>query len=125
MPGRMIPAGTVAGIEVTWTASSGGRDVVDLVARWAMTSRLDIDWEIANGYHVQVHGDPTIDLRLGFIPGDDARTIDDLVASGQPGDRDARDQRHPAGGGGPGRHRDLRRATAAWSRRFGGLEAET
>jgi hypothetical protein len=82
VPGRSISAGTVAGIEVTWYGTSGGRDVLELVARWTMTRHLDDPWEVFNGYHVQLLGDPKVNLRLDFLPSDEAKTLADFKAMG-------------------------------------------
>lgn len=80
--GRDVPAGTVAGIEITWTGASGGRDFVELIARWILTDDLDIPLEVSHGYHLQIVGDPSIDLRLNFTPTRGESTVQDLLHMG-------------------------------------------
>jgi hypothetical protein len=81
--GRDVPAGSVAGIEITWTGVTGGRDFVELVARWCLTTDLDVPMEVLHGYHLQVVGNPSIDLRLDFTPTRGERTTQDLLDMGR------------------------------------------
>lgn len=80
--GRDVPEGTVAGIEITWTGSQGGRDFVELIARWCLTADLDVPMEVLHGYHLQVIGDPSIDLRLNVTPTRGESTVEDLLHMG-------------------------------------------
>jgi hypothetical protein len=81
--GRDVRAGTVAGIEITWTGSTGARDFVELIARWCLTADLDVPMEVLHGYHLQVVGDPSIDLRLNVTPTRGERTVQDLLDMGR------------------------------------------
>ena len=80
--GRDVPSGSVAGIEITWTGASGGRDFVELIARWILTPDLDVPMEVSHGYHLQIVGDPSIDLRLNFTPTRGESTVQDLLHMG-------------------------------------------
>lgn len=81
--GRDVPAGSVAGIEVTWTGVSGGKDFVELICRWSLTSELDVPIEVLHGYHLQVVGDPSIDIRVNFTPTRGESTLHDLLEMGR------------------------------------------
>jgi hypothetical protein len=81
--GRDVPAGSVAGIEVTWTGVTGGRDFVELVARWCLTVDLDVPMEVLHGYHLQVVGNPSIDVRLNVTPTQGESTVQDLLDMGR------------------------------------------
>lgn len=82
--GRDVPAGTVAGIEIIWTGVTGGRDFVELIARWTLTNDLEEVWEeVLHGYHLQVVGNPSIDLRVNFTPTAGESTVQDLLDMGR------------------------------------------
>ena len=71
LPGRPMPAGTVAGIDVQWEVLVDGRPVAELHSRFVMTTELDTGWTAAHGYRVEVQGDPNITLDVGIMPTDD------------------------------------------------------
>jgi hypothetical protein len=79
-----IPAGCVAGITASWQGRIGDRTVVDLTVRWKKGTTLDPDWQIEEGYLIEVSGRPTIRTTLRFLPPPDfeATTFADFMALG-------------------------------------------
>ncbi|MFN8228387.1 MAG: hypothetical protein U0R18_16915 [Mycobacterium sp.] len=69
-----IPAGSVAGIDATWTGSRDGRPVADLRTTWTLGTVLghpqEPRWKLANGYLINIVGDPNVELRMSFAPAD-------------------------------------------------------
>jgi hypothetical protein len=69
-----IPAGSVAGIDATWTATRAGTPVADLRTTWTLGTilghRQEPEWKLANGYLVSITGDPNVRLKLSFAPAD-------------------------------------------------------
>lgn len=69
-----IAAGTVAGVDATWTGSRDGEPVAVLRTTWTLGSvlghRQDPEWKLAFGYLVDITGDPNVRLKLSFAPSD-------------------------------------------------------
>ncbi|MDG4665713.1 dihydrodipicolinate reductase [Mycobacterium sp. 236(2023)] len=82
--GWTIAAGCVAGIDVRWTGSVDGREVIEIRGVWTKGQALQPTWSTAFGYTVTVEGRPTITSTLRFEPPPDfvAETLDDFVMLG-------------------------------------------
>ena len=110
-----IAAGCVAGVAASWQGRVGDRTVVELNVRWKKAATLEPDWQIEDGYVIEVQGRPTVRTKLQFLPPPDfqAETPRGLHGAGPHHDGDARHQRHPGGGGRPTGDRELHRSPAA------------
>ncbi len=63
-----IPAGCVAGITASWQGRIGSRTVVEISQRWKKGTTLDPDWQIEEGFVIEVAGRPTVRTTLQFMP---------------------------------------------------------
>jgi 4-hydroxy-tetrahydrodipicolinate reductase len=63
-----IAAGCVAGVAASWQGRVGGRTIVELNVRWKKAPVLEPDWQIQDGYTIEVQGLPTIRSTLQFLP---------------------------------------------------------
>ena len=63
-----IPAGHVAGIDATWHGRVNDRSVIEIRVRWKKGPTLEPDWQIEDGYVIQVDGRPTVRTKLEFLP---------------------------------------------------------
>ena len=63
-----IAAGCVAGIAASWQGRVGDRTVVELNVRWKKAATLEPDWQIEDGYVIEVQGRPTVRTRVEFLP---------------------------------------------------------
>jgi hypothetical protein len=79
-----IPAGCVAGIAASWQGRVGARAVVDLRVRWRKGQTLEPDWQLEDGYLIEVDGQPTIRTRVQLLPPPDfqAETFADFMVLG-------------------------------------------
>jgi hypothetical protein len=79
-----IAAGCVAGIAASWQGRVGGRAVVDLRVRWRKGPTLEPDWQIEDGYLIEVDGRPTVRTRVQLLPPPDfeATTFADFMVLG-------------------------------------------
>lgn len=79
-----IAAGCVAGIDVRWIGTAGGRDVIEIRGVWTKGQSLEPAWSTTFGYTVTVEGRPTIKSTLSFEPPSDfaAETIEDFIMLG-------------------------------------------
>jgi len=80
-----IPAGHVAGVRASWQGRVGDRAIVELNVCWKKAPGLDPDWEITkDGHSIEVHGLPTVNVELGFLPPPDfeAETIEEFMVIG-------------------------------------------
>jgi 2,4-diaminopentanoate dehydrogenase len=83
VPGRNVPKGSVAGIDVCWIGGADGHDLVEAQVRWAVSADLDPDWDVAMAYLIEVRGDPQISLRVDVLPADLANfRLEDVSAMG-------------------------------------------
>ncbi len=79
-----IPAGGVAGVAASWQGRVGRRVVVELTVRWRKGPTLEPDWQIEDGWVIQIDGRPTVTAKVGFLPPPDfeAETIADFMVLG-------------------------------------------
>ena len=79
-----IPAGCVAGGAASWQGRVGGRTLVELNVRWKKAPVLEPDWQIQDGYTIEVQGLPTIRSTLQFLPPPDfqAKSLADFMVIG-------------------------------------------
>lgn len=79
-----IPAGGVAGIAASWQGRVGGRTIVELNVRWKKGAVLEPDWQIEDGWLIEVQGRPTIQTKVQFLPPPDfeAETMADFMVLG-------------------------------------------
>jgi len=79
-----IAAGCVAGVAASWQGRVQGRTIVDLRVRWRKGQTLDPDWEMHEGYLIQIDGQPTITTRIGILPPPDfqATRFEDFMVLG-------------------------------------------
>ncbi|MFC8529973.1 dihydrodipicolinate reductase [Nocardia sp. NPDC057227] len=75
---RTVTAGTVAGIEITWSGIADGAAVIELVARWTLGTKIEPPWTTDMGYTVEVNADPRVIMRIDFLPAD----IERITAEG-------------------------------------------
>jgi hypothetical protein len=80
-----IKAGCVAGIAASWQGRVGGRTVVELNVRWKKAPTLEPDWQIEDGWLVEVQGRPTVRTKVSFLPPPDfqAKSLADFMVLGQ------------------------------------------
>lgn len=69
-----IDAGTVCGIDVSWTGRSNGTAVVEMRSTWTLGSIFgapqEPEWKLLQGYQIDVKGDPNVRLKMSFRPDD-------------------------------------------------------
>ena len=85
LPGRSMPEGTVAGIDLTLEAVVDGVPRVEMHQRYVMSSKIDPPWTVDHGYRVEVDANPRVTLRLEIMPDlDDLSllTVDEMHALG-------------------------------------------
>ena len=66
--GVAIAAGHVAGMDVRWHGVVDGIEVVALNQLWTATSKLDPPWTADEGYRLEVIGDPSVHVKVDFMP---------------------------------------------------------
>ena len=63
--------GTNAALRGGWNGKVGGQTVVQMKVIWYLTKKLAEGWEIDDDqYHLEVKGEPSIDLKMRLIPAD-------------------------------------------------------
>jgi hypothetical protein len=79
-----IPKGCVAGVSASWQGWAGGRKVVDMRVRWRKGPSLEPDWEVGEGYLVEIEGQPCVRTKMTIAPPADfqAKTFDDFMVLG-------------------------------------------
>jgi len=79
-----IAAGCVAGIAASWQGRVGDRTVVELNVRWKKAATLEPDWQIEDGYVIEVQGRPTVRTKVDFLPPPDfqGQTFADFMVLG-------------------------------------------
>jgi 4-hydroxy-tetrahydrodipicolinate reductase len=82
LPFMTFPKDTVAGQRSTWCGMAGGRPVISLRIVWQMGGDLDPGWPLAEGYRIEIEGEPAISTR---------------VALKQPARAELSRERHPMG----------------------------
>jgi hypothetical protein len=79
-----IAAGCVAGVAASWQGRVGDRTVVELNVRWKKAPILEPNWEIEDGWVIEVQGLPTVRTKVQFLPPPDfeAKTLADFMVLG-------------------------------------------
>jgi 4-hydroxy-tetrahydrodipicolinate reductase len=79
-----IAAGCVAGIAASWQGRAGGRTVIELSVRWKKAPVLEPDWQIQDGWVIEVQGRPTVRTTVQFLPPPDfqATSLADFMVLG-------------------------------------------
>jgi hypothetical protein len=79
-----IAAGCVAGVAASWQGRIGDRTVVELNVRWKKAPVLEPNWEIEDGWLIEVQGRPTVRTKVQFLPPPDfeARSLADFMVLG-------------------------------------------
>ncbi len=79
-----IAAGCVAGLAVSWQGRIGDRTVIELNARWKKAFALEPDWQIEDGWVIEVQGRPTVQTKVQFLPPPDfeAKSLADFMVLG-------------------------------------------
>jgi len=79
-----IAAGCVAGLAVSWQGRIGDRTVIELNARWKKAHALEPDWQIEDGWVIEVQGRPTVQAKVQFLPPPDfeATSLADFMVLG-------------------------------------------
>ena len=79
-----IAAGCVAGVAASWKGLVGDQVIVELNVRWRKGPTLEPDWQIEDGYLIEVDGQPTIRTRVQLLPPPDfqATTFADFMVLG-------------------------------------------
>jgi hypothetical protein len=79
-----ITAGCVAGVAASWQGRVGNRTVVELNVRWKKAPTLEPDWQIEDGYVIEVQGRPTVRTKVQFLPPPDfqAESLADFMVLG-------------------------------------------
>jgi hypothetical protein len=79
-----ISAGCVAGVAASWQGRVGGRTVVELNVRWKKAPVLEPDWQIQDGWVIEVQGLPTVRTSVQFLPPPDfqAKSLADFMVLG-------------------------------------------
>lgn len=85
LPGRPIPKGTVAGIDIALEAVVDDVPRIEMHQRYVMGSAIEPAWTVEHGYRVDVLGNPRVSLRLDILPDlDDLRllTVEEMYSLG-------------------------------------------
>src|SRR5690242_19736966 len=79
-----IPAGCVAGVAASWQGKIGGRTIVEVRVRWRKGQSLEPNWQLNEGYLIEIEGRPTIRTRLEILPPPDFKgtTFADFMVLG-------------------------------------------
>ena len=74
-----IDAGTVCGVDATWTGHSQGTVIAQMRTIWTLGglsgAQQEPAWKLLHGYRIDVTGEPNVTLKLAFRP-DDFTTFD-------------------------------------------------
>jgi 2,4-diaminopentanoate dehydrogenase len=69
-----IEAGTVCGVDATWTGRSAGATVAEMRTIWTLGGMSgagqEPEWKLLNGYRIDVKGEPNVTVKLAFRPDD-------------------------------------------------------
>jgi hypothetical protein len=79
-----IATGCVAGLAVSWQGRIADRTVIELNARWKKAYALEPDWQIEDGWVIEVQGRPTVQTKVQFLPPPDfqAQSLADFMVLG-------------------------------------------
>lgn len=84
IPGMVIPAGHVAGMDVDWDGIVDGAARLGIHQRWAIGDKIEPALPVEFGYVVEVAGDPNLRIKLDLWPDGDlaAMDVDDFRSIG-------------------------------------------
>ncbi len=79
-----IAKGCVAGIAASWQGRVDGRSLIELNVRWKKAPVLEPNWEISDGWVIEVQGLPTVRTQVNFLPPPDfqATSLEDFMVLG-------------------------------------------
>jgi len=79
-----IAAGCVAGVAASWQGRVRNRTVVELNVRWKKAPTLEPDWQIEDGWIIEVQGRPTVRTAVQVLPPPDfeATSLADFMVLG-------------------------------------------
>jgi hypothetical protein len=79
-----IMTGCVAGLAISWQGRINTRTVIDLNVRWKKAPVLEPDWQIEDGWVIEVQGRPTVHTKVQFLPPPDfeAQSLADFMVLG-------------------------------------------
>lgn len=79
-----IDTDCVAGIAASWRGLREGETVLDLKTVWRKGQTLQPDWQVDHAYTVEVKGQPCVNTRVQFYPGEDfvASTFKEFMVIG-------------------------------------------
>jgi hypothetical protein len=79
-----IATGCVAGLAISWQGRINARTVIDLNVRWKKAPVLEPDWQIEDGWVIEVQGRPTVQTKVQFLPPPDfeAQSLADFMVLG-------------------------------------------
>jgi 2,4-diaminopentanoate dehydrogenase len=63
-----IGAGCVAGVAASWHGKVQGRSIVELRVRWRKGQSLEPDWQLDEGYLIEIEGSPSIRTKVEILP---------------------------------------------------------
>jgi hypothetical protein len=66
-----IAPGCVAGVAASWQGWVGDRKVVDLKVRWRKGQTLEPDWQLDEGYLIEIQGQPCVRTKVEISPAAD------------------------------------------------------
>ena len=74
----------VAGVSASWQGREGDRTLIELNLRWKKGTTLEPNWQIEEGYVIEIAGQPTVRTTLSFLPPPDfeAKTFADFMVLG-------------------------------------------
>ncbi len=80
IPGMVIRAGHVAGMDVLWDGVVDGATRLTIHLRWTIGDRIEPAWSVEFGYVVEVAGDPNLRIKLDLWPDGDLSnlSVDDM-----------------------------------------------
>lgn len=79
-----IAKGCVAGLAASWQGRIGDRTVIELNVRWKKAFTLEPDWQIEDGWVIEVQGRPMVTTKVSFLPPPDfeAQSLADFMVLG-------------------------------------------
>jgi hypothetical protein len=80
IPGMVIPAGHVAGMDILWNGLVDGVVRLTIHLRWTIGDKIEPPWGVEFGYVVEVAGDPNLRIKLDLWPDGDLSdlSVDDM-----------------------------------------------
>jgi hypothetical protein len=75
VPGKPIPRGHVAGMDIAWDGIVRGDTRLGIRVRWILGNQIDPAWTVELGYVVEVAGDPNLRIKLDLWPDGDLASM--------------------------------------------------